>query len=84
MAGQEVLKQSQSLVDLVIENTRNKDTLTTLLAGYENCRAENQNLKDMVENQMKLVYEYKKENEEFKGTFTKGMDHAPECQRTRN
>ena len=49
MAGQEVLKQSQSLVDLVIENTRNKDTLTTLLAGYENCRAENQNLKDMVE-----------------------------------
>jgi hypothetical protein len=34
MAGQEALKQSQSLEDLVIENTRNKNTLTTLLAGY--------------------------------------------------
>ncbi|MGA7370575.1 MAG: hypothetical protein WBX01_15715 [Nitrososphaeraceae archaeon] len=66
-AGQEVLKQSQSLGEIVNENTRNKDALTTLQTGYENLRAENQNLKKMVESQKKFVDDYKKETDELKG-----------------
>jgi hypothetical protein len=66
-AGQEALKQSQSVGNVVAENTRNKDALTTLQTGYENLRSENQNLKEMVESQRKIVDEYKKETEELKG-----------------
>jgi len=66
-AGQEQLKQSQSLGNIVTESERNKDALTTLQTGYENLRAENQNLKEMVESQRKFVDEYKKETEVLKG-----------------
>jgi hypothetical protein len=66
-AGQEQLKQSKSLGNIVTESERNKDALTTLQTGYENLRAENQNLKEMVESQRKFVDEYKKETEVLKG-----------------
>jgi hypothetical protein len=64
--GQEALKQSQSLREIVTESTRSKDALTTLQTGYDNLHAENQNLKNMVENQGKFIDEYKKETEELK------------------
>jgi hypothetical protein len=66
-AGQEVLKQSQSLDDIVAESTRNKDALSTLQTGYETLRTENQNLKEVVESQRKSVDEYKKETVDLKG-----------------
>lgn len=66
-AGQEALKQSQSLDNIVAESTRSKDALTTLQTGYETLRAENQNLKEMVESQRKSVDEYKKETVDLKG-----------------
>jgi hypothetical protein len=66
-AGQEALKQSKSLDNIITESTRNKDALTTLQTGYEALRAENQNLKEMVESQRKFVDEYKKETVELKG-----------------
>ncbi|MGH9974221.1 MAG: hypothetical protein ACRD8Z_00065, partial [Nitrososphaeraceae archaeon] len=66
-AGQEALKQSQSLDNIVAESTRNKEVLTTLQTGYETLRAENQNLKEMVEGQRKFVDEYKKETVDLKG-----------------
>jgi hypothetical protein len=66
-AGQEALKQSKSLDNIVTESTRNKDALTTLQTGYEALHAENQNLKEMVESQRKFVDEYKKETVELKG-----------------
>ena len=66
-AGQEALKQSQSLDDIVAESTRNKDALSTLQTGYETLRAENQNLKELVESQRKSVDEYKKETVDLKG-----------------
>jgi hypothetical protein len=66
-AGQEALKQSQSLDNIVAENTRNKDALSTLQTGYETLRAENQNLKEMVESQRKSIDEYKKETVDLKG-----------------
>jgi hypothetical protein len=66
-ASQEALKQSKSLDNIVTESTRNKDALTTLQTGYEALRAENQNLKEMVESQRKFVDEYKKETLELKG-----------------
>ena len=68
-AGQEALKQSKSLDNIITESTRNKDALTTLQTGYEALRAENQNLKEMVESQRKFVDEYKKETVELKGQF---------------
>ena len=66
-AGQEALRQSKSLDNIVTESTRNKDALTTLQTGYEALHAENQNLKEMVESQRKFVDEYKKETVELKG-----------------
>ena len=66
-AGQEALKQSKSLDNIVTESTRNKDALTTLQTGYEALHAENQNLKEMVESQRKFVDEYKKETVELRG-----------------
>ncbi len=66
-AGQEALKQSKSLDNIVTESTRNKDALTTLQTGYEALRAENLNLKEMVESQRKFVDEYMKETVELKG-----------------
>jgi hypothetical protein len=65
-AGQEALKQSQSLKEIVTDTTRSKDALTTLQTGYENLHAENQNLKKIVENQGKFIDEFKKETEELK------------------
>ena len=64
--GQEVLKQSQSLGNIVTENTKNRDALSSLQIGYENLRSENQNLKEMVENQREFVDKYKRETEELK------------------
>jgi uncharacterized coiled-coil DUF342 family protein len=64
--GQEALKQSQSLREIVTETTRSRDALTTLQTGYENLHAENQNLNKMVESQGKLIDEYKKETEELR------------------
>jgi hypothetical protein len=64
--GQEGLKQSRSLREIVTETTRSKDALTTLQTGYENLHAENQNLKKMVESQGKIIDEFKKETEELK------------------
>ena len=66
-AGQEALRQSKSLDNIVTESTRTKDALTTLQTGYEALRSENQNLKEMVESQRKFVDEYKKETVELKG-----------------
>lgn len=64
--GQEGLKQSLSLREIVTETTRSKDALTTLQTGYDNLHAENQNLKKMVESQGKIIDEFKKETEELK------------------
>jgi hypothetical protein len=64
--GQEALKQSQSLREIITETTQSKDALTTLQTGYENLHAENQNLEKMVESQGKLIDEYKKETEELR------------------
>lgn len=64
--GQEGLKQSRSLREIVTETTRSKDALTTLQTGYDNLHAENQNLKKMVESQGKIIDEFKKETEELK------------------
>jgi hypothetical protein len=66
-AGQDALIQSQSLGNIVTENARNRDALTDIQTGYENLRAENQNLKEMVESQRKIDNEYKKVIEELKG-----------------
>lgn len=65
-AGQDVLKQSQSLGNIVTENTKNRDALSSLQIGYENLRSENHNLKEMVENQREFVDKYKRETEELK------------------
>jgi hypothetical protein len=65
-AGQEVLKQSQSLGNIVTENTKNRDALSSLQIGYENLRSENHNLKEMVENQREFVDKYKRETEDLK------------------
>ena len=64
--GQEVLKQSHSLGNIVTENTKNRDALSSLQIGYENLRSENHNLKEMVENQREFVDKYKRETEELK------------------
>lgn len=64
---QEAVKQSKSLENIATENTRNKDAIAILQTRYENLRAENQNLKEMAESQMKFIDEYKKETKELKG-----------------
>lgn len=64
---QEAVKQSKSLENIATENTRNKDAIAILQTRYENLRAENQNLKEMAEIQMKFIDEYKKETKELKG-----------------
>ena len=64
---QEAVKQSKSLENIATENTRNKDAIAILQTRYEDLRAENQNLKEMAEIQMKFIDEYKKEIKELKG-----------------
>jgi hypothetical protein len=64
---QEAVKQSESLRNIVTENTQNKDAIAILQTRYENLRAENQNLKEMAEIQMKSIDEYKKETKELTG-----------------
>ena len=64
--GQEGLKQSRSLQEIVTETTRSKDALMTIQTGYDNLHAENQNLQKMVESQGKIIDEFKKETEELK------------------
>ena len=64
--GQEALKRSQLVESILAENTQNKDALTTLQAGYENLRTENQNLQESLKSQKKILDEYRKQTEELK------------------
>ena len=64
--GQEVLKRSQLVESILAENTQNSDALTTLQTGYENLRAENQNLQETLNSQKKILDEYRKQTEELK------------------
>lgn len=85
-AGQEVLKQSQSLGNIVTENTKNRDALSSLQIGYENLHSENQNLKEMVENQREFVDKYKRETEELKAQLqeVRTMLQGPNAQQIKN
>jgi hypothetical protein len=64
--GQELQKRSQLLENILAENTQNRDALTTLQTGYENLRAENQNLQETLKTQKKILDEYRKQTEELK------------------
>ena len=64
--GHEVLKRSQLVEGILAENTQNRDALTTLQTGYENLRAENQNLQETLKSQKKILDEYRKQTEELK------------------
>ena len=85
-AGQDVLKQSQSLGNIVTENTKNRDALSSLQIGYENLHSENQNLKEMVENQREFVDKYKRETEELKAQLqeVRTMLQGPNAQQIKN
>lgn len=83
--GHELLKRSQLVENILAENTQNRDALTTLQTGYENLRAENQNLQETLKDQKKILDEYRKQSEELKSQLqeVRTMNQRASTQQTK-